>query len=125
MKTRDAHSLLFIACGLVLLAGVTGCATAPTQTGLASYYTVKTNHGRQTASGERFRPKAMTAAHRTLPFDTRVKVTNLRNGKSVKVRINDRGPYVEGRIIDLTKAAARRLDMLDAGVVPVKVEVLD
>ncbi len=101
-----------------------GCASPQVQTGLASYYSVKTNHGRQTASGERFRQMANTAAHRTLPFDTEVRVTNLRTGKSVKVRINDRGPYVQGRIIDLSKGAARRIGMLEEGVVPVKLEIL-
>ena len=78
-----------------------------------------------TASGERFNPNAFTAAHRTLPLGTRVRVTNTRNGRSVEVRINDRGPFGNReRIIDLSKAAARELHMLDAGVVPVTVEVL-
>ena len=81
-------------------------------------------HGRKTASGEIFDENAMTAAHKTLPFDTRVRVTNLNNGRTVEVRITDRGPYAKGRIIDLSKAAATRLDMIRAGVVPVKLEVL-
>ena len=81
-------------------------------------------HGRKTASGEIFDENGMTAAHKTLPFDTRVRVTNLNNGRAVEVRITDRGPYAKGRIIDLSKAAATRLDMLRAGVVPVKLEVL-
>jgi rare lipoprotein A len=80
--------------------------------------------GGPTASGERFDKHKMTAAHRTLRLGTRVRVTNTRNGRSVEVRINDRGPYGRGRIIDLSEAAARRLDMIDAGVVPVVVEVL-
>lgn len=104
---------------------LSSCSSPPqTQTGLASWYSVKTNYGRETASGERFRQMGMTAAHKTLPFDTMVKVTNLKNGKSVKVRINDRGPYVEGRIIDLSKGASRRIGMTEDGVVPVKIEIL-
>ena len=95
-----------------------------TETGWASYYSDKF-HGRYTASGERYNKNALTAAHRTLAFGTKVKVTNLRNGKSVIVRINDRGPWVEGRIIDLSKEAARRLDMLAAGTVPVRIEVVE
>ena len=70
-------------------------------------------------------PDAMTAAHRSLPFGTRVRVTNLNNERSVVLRINDRGPFVRGRIIDVSRAAAVRLDMLHAGVVPVRVETLD
>jgi rare lipoprotein A len=91
--------------------------------GKASYYGDR-HHGRKTASGERFDQHALTAAHRSLPFGSQVRVTNLGNGKSVVVRINDRGPYAKGRIIDLSKKAAERLDMLRAGVVPVRVEQL-
>lgn len=91
--------------------------------GLGTWYGGR-HHGGPTASGERFDKNAMTAAHKTLPMHTRVRVTNKRNGKSVVVRINDRGPYGKGRIIDVSEAAARRLDMIDAGVVPVRVEVL-
>jgi rare lipoprotein A len=94
------------------------------QRGMATFYGSE-QHGGPTASGERFDMRKLTAAHRTLPFGTRVRVTNTRNGRSVEVRINDRGPYGgRGRIIDLSAAAARRLDMIDAGVVPVTVEVL-
>ena len=94
------------------------------QRGMATFYG-REQHGGPTASGERFDMRKLTAAHRTLPFGTRVRVTNTRNGRSVEVRINDRGPYGgRGRIIDLSEAAARRLDMIDAGVVPVTVEVL-
>ncbi|WP_211245227.1 septal ring lytic transglycosylase RlpA family protein [Thermonema rossianum] len=89
--------------------------------GMASYYADKFN-GRKTASGEIFDNSRMTAAHRTLPFGTYVKVTNLANGKSVVVRINDRGPYAHGRIIDLTKAAAIQLDMVRTGTAKVLVE---
>ncbi len=109
---------------LILASFLASCSSPQVETGLASWYSVKTNYGRETASGERFRQMAKTAAHKTLPMGTEVKVTNLNNGKSVKVRINDRGPYVEGRIIDLSKGSARRIGMVNEGVVPVKVEVL-
>ncbi len=88
---------------------------------IASYYG-REFHGRRTASGERFDMNAMTAAHRSLPFGTIVRVTNPHNGRSVKVRINDRGPFVAGRDIDLSYAAAKAIDML--GVGPVKLEIL-
>jgi rare lipoprotein A len=94
------------------------------QRGMASYY-AEEYHGRATASGERFDMHAMTAAHRTLPFGATVRVKNLDNGRSVTVRINDRGPFVEGRIIDLSYAAARRIDLLDAGLASVEVQVID
>jgi rare lipoprotein A len=90
------------------------------ETGFASYYAHK-YHGRTTASGERFDMNAMTAAHKTLPFGTKVKVTNLDNGRSVIVRITDRGPFVKGRVIDLSLAAAKKLDMVRAGVAEVEV----
>jgi rare lipoprotein A (peptidoglycan hydrolase) len=93
-----------------------------TQSGMASYY--GTESGSQTSSGEHFNPGAMTAAHRSLPFGTRVLVTNKRNGRSVIVRINDRGPFVYGRIIDLSVAAADAIGMRGAGVASVSVEVL-
>jgi rare lipoprotein A len=94
------------------------------QQGQATWYG-KNHHGGPTASGERFDMWALTAAHRTLPMGTRVRVTNLRNGRQVIVRINDRGPYGGARhIIDVSYAAARELDMIEAGVVPVRLEVL-
>ncbi len=77
-------------------------------------------HGRTTANGETYNQNDLTAAHRTLPFNTVVRVINLDNGKSVNVRINDRGPYARGRIIDLSKEAARRIDMVDSGIAPVR-----
>ena len=98
-------------------------AVAGVQMGKASWYGGKW-HGGPTASGERYNKRSMTAAHRSLPFGTRVRVTNLRNGKSVVVRINNRGPYTKGRIIDMSEAAAEKLGMIKAGVVPVKVERL-
>lgn len=88
--------------------------------GKASYYW----EPQKTASGERFNPRELTAAHKSLPMHSVVRVVNLRNGKTVLVRINDRGPYIRGRIIDLSKAAAERIDMIKAGVVTVRVEVL-
>ena len=93
-----------------------------TETGQASWYGA--DQGRQTASGERFDPDALTAAHRHLPFGTVVRVTNQLNGKSVDVRINDRGPWRHGRILDLSSAAADILDMKRAGTVPVTLLVL-
>ncbi len=93
------------------------------QHGIASWYGGH-HHGGPTASGERFDKNELTAAHRTLRMGTRVKVTRKKNGRSVIVRINDRGPYSKGRIIDLSEAAARRLDMIDDGVAQVTVEVV-
>ena len=90
------------------------------QAQVASYYG-KELAGRRTASGERFNPGAMTAAHRTLPFGTRVRVTNTHNGRSVIVRINDRGPFVKGRSIDLSSGAARAIGMGTAGNVRMEV----
>ncbi len=94
-----------------------------TQTGVASWYG-KSHHGKTTANGEKFDMEALTAAHRTLPFGTIVKVTNLSNNRSVNVRINDRGPYVAGRIIDLSARAARDLGIADDGVARVRLEQL-
>jgi len=92
--------------------------------GLASYY-AEPYHGRRTASGEIFDTyRHKTAAHRTLPFNTVVRVTNTLNGREVDVRINDRGPFVEGRVIDLSVLAAREIDMVRSGVVPVRLKVL-
>lgn len=113
---------LFATTLLALLALATGCASS-TGDGLASYYADK-YQGHKTASGERFDTARLTAAHRTLPFGTKVRVTNLDNGRSVVVRVNDRGPFVSGRVIDLSPAAAKQLDMLRAGVARVKLEVL-
>ena len=94
------------------------------ETGKASFYSMKLQF-RKTASGERFNNYSMTAAHKTLPFGTRVIVTNLNNGKTVKVRINDRGPFVKGRIIDLTQVAFSRIASLDKGVAKVEISVVD
>ncbi len=91
--------------------------------GLASWYG-EPYHGRQTASGERYDMWQMTAAHRTLPFGTRLEVTNLDNGRSAEVVVNDRGPFVAGRILDLSRAAADKLDAVRAGVIPVRARVI-
>jgi rare lipoprotein A len=91
------------------------------EAGLASWYGAK-HHGKRTASGERFDQKKLTAAHPTLPWGSIVRVTSLTNGKSVDVRINDRGPFIKGRIIDLSRAAARALGMV--GLMQVQLEVL-
>lgn len=117
----------------ILLAFAAGCSESPqadanestlTQMGKASYY-ARSFHGEQTASGETFNQNELVAAHKTLPFDTRVQVTNLENGKTVTVRINDRGPFKPGRIIDLSRVAANRIDLLEDGIAPVKIEALD
>ena len=92
-------------------------------TGKASYYADKFV-GRKTASGELYSATKLTCAHRTLPFGTMLRVTNTSNGKSVDVKVNDRGPYAEGRIVDLSRAAAEKIDMIRAGVVSVSVTIL-
>lgn len=104
-------------CGATLLLALTPAANA--QSGIASIYAY---HGGITADGEHLKAGAMTAAHRTLPFGTHVRVTNERNGRSVVVRINDRGPFVRGRVIDLTPAAAQALGF--SGLAPVKLDVV-
>jgi rare lipoprotein A len=93
------------------------------ETGLASWYGAK-HQGKRTASGEIFDQNKFTAAHRTLPWGSILMVTNLDTGKSVEVRINDRGPFTKGRVIDLSRAAARALGMVKSGVSPVRIELL-
>jgi rare lipoprotein A len=92
------------------------------QRGLASYYG-KGFQNKKTASGERFNLHSLTAAHKTLPFGTKVVVKNMRNGKTVKVRINDRGPYVKGRVIDLSRAAFSQIASLDEGLARVEIRI--
>lgn len=128
---------LGLACALGLGLGSTSCEghdrgrgaaapkaarSKPYQRGTAAYYGGKF-HGRKTASGERFDKNAMTAAHRKLPFGTIVRVTNLANGRSVEVRINDRGPFGRG-IIDVSEAAAKKLGMIRRGVARVRLDVV-
>jgi rare lipoprotein A len=105
---------------------ITGCAAtrgSVIDTGVASWYGPGF-HGKTTANGETYDQSAMTAAHRTLPFNTVVRVTNVENGKSVTVRINDRGPYVNNRVIDLSYAAAREIGMIDAGLARVRLQLV-
>jgi rare lipoprotein A len=93
---------------------------AASQRGVASFYASE-HHGKRTASGEHFNKHAMTAAHRSAPFGSRLKVTNVRNGRSVIVRVNDRGPFVRGRVVDVSYGAARALGMVGSGTAPVSV----
>lgn len=111
-----------------ILALLSACSSQRTSTvsgvsGQASWYGAQ-HQGKKTASGEPFNKSALTAAHRTLAFGTRVKVTNTLNNKSVTVRINDRGPYSKGRIIDISQAAAKKINMVNRGVAPVFLQVL-
>lgn len=143
MKRLLTLTALLLVTGLAALPGI-GCApgksrpasTSQQQTarspggrssyhekGIASWYGGKF-HGRTTASGERYDMNKLTAAHRKLPFGSRVLVTNLDNGRQVEVRITDRGPFVHGRIIDLSRAAALRIDMIQAGTARVRIEVI-
>ena len=116
---------------LLLVSGCTSIATdspqqlvGTTQTGNASYYAMKYQF-RTTASGDTFNQWAATAAHRHLPFGTKVRVTNLNNQQSTVVKINDRGPYVDGVIIDLSRSAFDEIGDLDSGIIPVTIEVID
>lgn len=99
-------------------------AQAQTQTGKASFYADKFE-GSPTASGEKYKHAKLTAAHKTLPFGTKVRVTNIANNQSIDVVVNDRGPYVDGRVIDLSKSAAEKLGFINQGLADVKIEVLD
>ncbi|MCY9871386.1 septal ring lytic transglycosylase RlpA family protein [Vibrio barjaei] len=92
--------------------------------GQASWYGNK-YHGRRTASGERYNMRAYTAAHKTLPFGTIVRVTNTANGKTVDVKINDRGPFVKGRVIDLSRKSFEQIGDISKGIAPVKIEIID
>jgi rare lipoprotein A len=128
--------LRFIAAMVMILLLQSGCgkktqvrpplavpAIAGTQVGMASWYG-QPYHGRRAASGEIYDMEKLTAAHRTLPFGTRVRVENLENGKNIELRINDRGPFVEDRILDVSRAAARALGMLGTGTARVRIEVI-
>lgn len=118
--------LLSVLCSIILLTSCAGKSyfrSGNVQKGLASWYGPDF-HGKLTSNKEIYNMNALTAAHKTLPFGAYVKVTNLNNGKSVIVRINDRGPFVKGRIIDLSYAAAKKLGMDITGVAPVKIKVL-
>ncbi len=129
--------LLFVICALVLLSACghkkvqvkaprssSAAISSADLEGLASYY-AEPYHGRKTANGETFDTyKGLTAAHRTLPFNTMVRVTNKSNGRAVDVRINDRGPFIDGRVIDLSLRAAKEIDLVRPGIAPVKLKVL-
>lgn len=128
---------------ILVLVVLTGCSSTPTKTktsattsktkeysrnhslaGQASWYG-KYFHGKLTASGEKYNMRAYTAAHKTLPFGTIVRVTNTSNGKSVEVKINDRGPFVKGRVIDLSPKAFNQIGNTNQGILPVRIEILD
>ncbi|HQQ97751.1 MAG TPA: septal ring lytic transglycosylase RlpA family protein [Cyclobacteriaceae bacterium] len=113
------HGLLVIFCCFI-----SSAASAQFQTGKASFYADKFE-GHLTANGEKYRHSRLTAAHKTLPFGTKVRVTNLGNNRSVDVVINDRGPYAEGRIVDLSKSAAEVLGFVSQGLADVRLEVID
>lgn len=133
LHTRNINKSAMLALASLVL--VTSCATdlrdhkdpyvvKSTEEGKASWYSIKTNYGTKTASGQKLCNNAPTAAHKTLPMGTKVRVINLANNKSEVVTINDRGPYKKGRVIDVTIGTAEKLDFVKNGVVPVRVEVL-
>ena len=136
--TRNLKSVALAIAGVMILpcCSTTGNATSQKQSeapqyavksvehGKASWYSIRTNRGTKTASGQRLCDNGATAAHKTLPMGTKVRVTNQVNGKSEIVTINDRGPFIRGRVIDLTIGSAERLGFRQRGIVPVKVEVL-
>ncbi len=127
------HLFLLIALSVLTVVVISSCSTVPyksdphligyTEQGVASFYAMKFQF-RKTSSGERFNQLAFTAAHRTLPLGTKVRVTNLKNNKSVVVKINDRGPFIEGRIIDLTRYAFSKIGDTAQGLIKVKIEVI-
>src|SRR6478609_9044522 len=114
------RKLLFV----LILQCVVGSAMAQTQTGKASFYADKFE-GSPTASGEKYKHNKLTAAHKSLPFGTKLRVTNVANNQSVEVVVNDRGPYVDGRVIDLSRSAAEKLGFVNQGLAEVKIEVID
>ncbi|MFB6455987.1 septal ring lytic transglycosylase RlpA family protein [Chitinophaga sp. Hz27] len=119
MSTTKKHFPVFLVAALLLLC--TACSKKITQTGKASYY-ADSFDGKRTASGQVFHQNRLTAAHPSLPFGTKLKVTNMANGRTVTVHVNDRGPFAKGRIIDLSKKAAKRLGMVSTGVATVQIK---
>jgi rare lipoprotein A len=129
---------IFFGISIITILGFPGCTTLDTSRSSVAFYEPKPRSveygkasyyggrwiGRLTANGEHYHRGDCTAAHKKLPFNTMVRVTNLKNGKSVIVRINNRGPYAKGRILDLSIVAARKIDMMDAGIIPVRAEIL-
>lgn len=131
MTISNFNSRAAIVFGFMFLTGALGCAGVSSSTqyddeleGIASYY-AEEFHGRTTSNGERYDMHALTAAHRSLPFNSRVRVTNLENDRSVEVRINDRGPFKDGRVIDLSWKAAMELGLIATGTAPVRIEILE
>ena len=135
--TRKYKSVALAIAGVILMPSCTASTAASkpqpadswqiasTQQGKASWYSVRTNGGTRTASGNRLKNGDATAAHKTLPMGSKVRVVNLRNGKSEVVTITDRGPFVRGRVIDVTIGVAQRLGFASRGIAPVKLEVLE
>lgn len=117
------HLLPLVAVLLTVWVESPPAASSYVETGVASWYGYPF-HGRTAADGEIYRMEKLTAAHRTLPFNTWVRVVNLTNAKAVEVRIIDRGPFIDGRIIDLSQAAARAIEMIGPGIAPVRLEIL-
>ncbi len=122
MKVSKSRIFAFGAAvaAFVAVAGLQSSEALAAQCGKASWYST----GTKTASGERMNANALAAAHRSLPFGTRVRVDNLANGRSVVVRINDRGPFIRGRVIDLTRGAAAQIGMIGSGTAAVRVTVV-
>lgn len=141
--TRKYKSVALAIAGVLLLPNCATTSNATTKTkaaaqepveswaiksvesGKASFYSIRSNRGTRTASGQVLCDKSSTAAHKTLPMGTKVRVINLANGKSEIVTINNRGPYIKGRIIDVTVGVADRLGFVSRGVIPVKIEILE
>ena len=134
MVTFKICPLLLVALSIIFFIAFSGCSTVQyksdpqligyTDHGKASYYAMKFQF-RETSSGEYFNQLALTGAHRTLPFGTKVRVTNTKNNQSVIVKINDRGPFVNGRIIDLSRYAFSKIGNTDSGIINVKIEVIN
>ena len=135
LHTRKVKKSAMMALASLVLVLISSCATdlrdhkdpyvvKSVEEGKASWYSIKTNYGTKTASGQKLCNNAPTAAHKTLPMGTKVRVINLANNKSEIVTINDRGPYKKGRVIDVTIGTAEKLGFVQRGVVPVRVEVL-
>ena len=130
VRSSRSRSAFALANAFLIVVATLGCATTSTlaagrrkvEVGLASYYG-RGHDGQRTASGETFDMSRMTAAHRSLPFGTRVRVTNLDNGREAVVRINDRGPFRRGRVIDVSLAAARKLGFVGRGIARVRVTI--
>ena len=123
-KLKLVLPLFFILCGKNIVANANGKIGKHELVGKASYYGSEYKKERYTANGESFNKNSYTAAHKTLPFGTIVKVKNMKNKKVVKVRINDRGPFAKGRIIDITPVAAKDLAMIESGVAQVELEIV-